>query len=112
MARKRGRRPRHRPPEAAPPPEPAPWIGSLLHAWPEARLDLHGRTVAEAESRVRDFLITQSRLGRGRIVHVITGKGTGVLFTRVGALLGGVLEPWILEHAPDLEGAGYRVRVR
>lgn len=91
---------------------PGPVGNPLLHAWPDARLDLHGRTAAEAEMATRNFLLTQSRLGAGRILHVITGKGSGTLFERLGRLLAGDLERWIAESAPDLQGAGYRIRVR
>ncbi len=55
--------------------------------------------------------MTQSRLGAGRIVHVVTGKGTGRLYDVVGRLLRGDLEEWVADVAPDLQGAGYRVRV-
>lgn len=91
---------------------PAPVGDPLLHAWPDARLDLHGRTVAEAETAARNFLLTQSRLGRGRLVHVITGKGSGTLFEGLGRLLRSDLAAWVAESAPDLQGAGYRIRVR
>lgn len=91
--------------------EEGPRPNPLLHALPDARLDLHGRTVAEAEMATRNFLLTQSRLGAGRIVHVVTGKGTGRLHDVVGRLLRGDLERWVEDAAPDLQGAGYRVRV-
>lgn len=60
----------------------------------------------------RNFIHTQSRLGKGRIVHVITGKGTGALLAAIGRLLEGELAPRVAEKAVDLQGAGYRVRVR
>ena len=84
----------------------------LLHAWPDARLDLHGRTVVEAETATRNFVLTQARLGEGRIVHVITGKGTGALFLAVGRFLRGDLDRWVDDVRPDLGGAGWRVRVK
>ena len=42
----------------------------------EARLDLHGMTLAEAEPAVRDFIRRQYAAGK-RCVLIITGKGTG-----------------------------------
>ena len=84
----------------------------LLHAWPDARLDLHGRSVSEAGVATRNFLMTQSRLGAGRIVHVLTGKGTGALFRTVGDLLADDADRWVDEAAPDLQGAGWRIRTR
>ena len=42
----------------------------------EARLDLHGMTLAEAEPAVRDFIRRQYASGK-RCVLIITGKGTG-----------------------------------
>ncbi|HGG04900.1 MAG TPA: DNA mismatch repair protein MutS [Aliiroseovarius sp.] len=41
---------------------------------PEARIDLHGLTLAEAQPRLIGFIIDQARQGR-RLVLVITGKG-------------------------------------
>ncbi|MEQ9400093.1 MAG: Smr/MutS family protein [Longimicrobiales bacterium] len=91
---------------------PGPAADPLRHAWPDATLDLHGRTVHEAEVAARNFLLTQSRLGAGRIVHIVTGKGTGRLFLAVGELLRGDFEQWVDDAASDFEGAGWRVRVR
>lgn len=84
----------------------------LVFGYPDARLDLHGRTVADAEAAVHNFLLTQSRMGSGRIVHVITGKGTGTLFAAVGRFLREEMDDRFDEVAADLQGAGYRVRVR
>jgi DNA-nicking Smr family endonuclease len=42
----------------------------------EARLDLHGRTLAEAHRELTDFVETSYRLGR-RCVLIITGRGLG-----------------------------------
>lgn len=55
---------------------------------PEARLDLHGLTLAEAHPRLIEFLISCHAAGL-RLVLVITGKGRGdhgPLPTRPGAL--------------------------
>lgn len=42
---------------------------------PEARLDLHGRTLDEAEESVERFLAESRRIGR-RCVLVVTGRGS------------------------------------
>lgn len=91
---------------------PEPVGSSLLHAWPDARLDLHGLSAAEARIAMRNFLMTQARLESGRIVHLVTGKGTGALLAEAEGLLRGELRAWAAEWALDLQGAGYRVRVR
>jgi len=84
----------------------------LLHAYPDARLDLHGRSRQEAEILTRNFVATQARMARGRIVHVITGKGTGALLDAVGRVLDRETGGAVREKALDLNGAGYRVRLR
>jgi DNA-nicking Smr family endonuclease len=43
---------------------------------PEARLDLHGLTQAEAHSELTAFVLMSHQIGR-RLVLVITGKGRG-----------------------------------
>lgn len=86
------------------------WQDSILHVYPDARLDLHGKRAVEAERAVDSFLEAQARLGKGRVVHLITGKGTGVLLDVVGQVLGA--DPRVAEHAVDLQGAGYRARLR
>jgi DNA-nicking Smr family endonuclease len=45
---------------------------------PEARIDLHGATTAQAQSRLTDF-ITHCQTQGKRTVLIITGKGEGVL---------------------------------
>ena len=61
--------------------------GKLL---PEARLDLHGMTLAEAHSELIAFILTARSRGL-RLVLVITGKGkathdSGAIPHRIGAL--------------------------
>ncbi|MHB0897024.1 MAG: Smr/MutS family protein [Spirochaetales bacterium] len=46
----------------------------LRHMRPQAILDLHGKTAAEAESLVTDFLLGSSRSGLEKVL-VIHGKG-------------------------------------
>lgn len=95
---------------------PPSWQDSVLHAYPDARLDLHGLRAGAAEGRVEGFLEAEARLARkqkgkrGRVVHIVTGKGTGVLLEAVEALLASDLR--VVEHALDLQGAGYKARVR
>lgn len=57
---------------------------------PEARLDLHGMTLAEAHPELIAFILSSQQLGR-RLVLVITGKGKvkpdhGPIPSRVGVL--------------------------
>lgn len=57
---------------------------------PEARIDLHGMTLAEAHPRLNGFILDAHAAGL-RLVLVITGKGRGgaegpTLFERPGAL--------------------------
>lgn len=55
---------------------------------PEARLDLHGMTLAEAHPELMHFILSSQAAGK-RLVLVITGKGRGEhgpLPTRPGAL--------------------------
>jgi len=54
-----------------------PLAGSLLGQPVVATLDLHGRTAAEAERLVRDFILTSTRGASGQVVRIVTGKGTG-----------------------------------
>jgi len=57
---------------------------------PEARIDLHGKTLAEAHSELLAFILGSQAVGR-RLVLVITGKGKdrddgGPIPTRFGVL--------------------------
>lgn len=57
---------------------------------PEARIDLHGMTLAEAHPALLEFILTSERMGR-RLVLVITGKGRrgpddGPIPARIGQL--------------------------
>lgn len=57
---------------------------------PDARIDLHGLTLAEAHPRLMEFILTAHATGL-RLVLVITGKGklrddTGPIPQRVGVL--------------------------
>jgi len=48
----------------------------LVVETPVAVLDLHGLTAAQAQRRLADFIRTQSRISSGRVVHIVTGRGT------------------------------------
>ena len=91
--------------------------GELLDASPVATLDLHGDTALEAKRRVKDFIATHARISRGRVVHIITGRGKG---SRGKAVLPGVVRNaleydaarFVEEFDRDLDEAGYLVRLK
>jgi DNA-nicking Smr family endonuclease len=73
---------------------------------PEARIDLHGMTLAEAHPALIGFVLRAQSAGN-RLVLVITGKGKrrdddGPIPQRLGALRHQVPQ-WL--HAPPLSGA-------
>jgi DNA-nicking Smr family endonuclease len=99
----------------APLPEVA-GVARLLSETPVAVLDLHGYTSEQARLRVRDFLTTHSRVSRGGVVHIVTGKGTGsegtaVLRELVRKLLEGELSGLVAESAGLPGGGGWVVRL-
>jgi len=82
-----------------------------------ATLDLHGRSGDEARTAVRRFLGAESRSKRGRVVHIITGKGKGsqggaVLRPLVAAELRGACAPLVADWSRDTDDGGYVVRLR
>jgi len=92
-------------------------LGDILDATPVATLDLHGDTALDAERRVRDFILTQSRIARGQVVHIITGRGRGsrgrpVLPGAVRKALKGEVSRFVEEFDLDLDEAGFLVRLR
>lgn len=93
------------------------FFGDLLDATPVATLDLHGDTALEAERRVRDFILTQSRIAGGQVVHIITGRGRGsrggpVLPGVVRKVLAGEVGRFVQEFDRDLDEGGFLVRLR
>lgn len=70
---RRGRRASRGPETEADEPPP---IVRLLTEMPVATVDLHGLTSEQARRRLSDFVRSQSRVHHGRVVHVITGKGS------------------------------------
>jgi DNA-nicking Smr family endonuclease len=106
-----GRKKRRRRDAAPPSEEPAlTGIALLLSETPADTLDLHGFTAAQAEARLLDFLRTRSVDASGRVVHVITGRGTrsegaAVLPGLVRDLLVDDFAEYVIESA-GLPGAG------
>ena len=91
-------------------------IALLICETPKAVLDLHGLTGKESEVRVRDFFRTHAQISRGRVVHIITGKGTGsdgpaVLPKVVNQMLAGELDEYVAERAGLFGGGGIAVRL-
>lgn len=92
-------------------------FGDLLDATPVATLDLHGDRALDAERRVRDFIKTQSRISRGQVIHIVTGRGLGsrgrpVLPGVVRKVLTGEMARFVQEFDKDLDEAGFLVRLR
>ena len=96
-------------------PDPVPH--TLLSAYPVKELDLHGLTAAEAELRVRDFIITCVRTVSGQAVRIVTGKGKGsagrpVLAPLVRKMLETSLAPYVSEFTAGVGGGSYLVRIK
>ncbi len=104
---------RKRPAKEAPTPPPElTGVAQLLSEMAVATLDLHGYTADQAQMRVRDFLATHSRVSAGSVVHVITGKSTGVLLEIVRDMLDGEAADQVDEYAGLMGGGGWVVRVK
>ena len=93
------------------------FFGDLLDATPVATLDLHGDTALEAQRRVRDFVLTQSRIAKGKVLHIITGRGLGsrgrpVLPGAVRKTLTGEVSQFVQEFDGDLDESGFLVRLK
>jgi hypothetical protein len=74
------------------------------------RLDLHGRTKAEAEAALRAF-VAAARARGTLAVAVIHGHGTGVLREHVRKLLDGMPDA-VADYGPLPPGDGVGVKVR
>ena len=110
MGKRKRRRGLGRPPQFG-------FSGDLLDATPVATLDLHGDTAMDAERRVRDFVATHARLSKGKVIHIITGRGLGsrgpaVLPGAVRRALSGEVGRLVDEFDRDLDEAGFLVRLR
>jgi hypothetical protein len=91
-------------------------LALLLSEMPVETLDLHGLTADEAETRVVFFVERHRTTSPGRVVHVITGKGTGsageaVLPGLVREILMYDLAKLVAEFGGLPGGGGYAVRV-
>ncbi len=80
-------------------------------------LDLHGDTAVQAQARVKNFILTQSRIAAGQVVHIITGRGLGsrgrpALPGAVKKVLKGEVAAFVEEFDRDLDEAGFLVRLR
>jgi hypothetical protein len=96
---------------------PDPLPDTLIGAHPVKQLDLHGFTAAEAEAKVRDFIMTCTRSASGQVVRIVMGKGTGsagrpVLGPLVGKLLATSLAPYVAEFRVDSGRGSYVVRIK
>jgi DNA-nicking Smr family endonuclease len=92
-------------------------IALLLSEHPVDKLDLHGLTADQAERRVIAFMERQIVTASGRVIHIITGKGTGsvgasVLPGLVRDLLDYDLADLVRERAGLPGGGGVAVRLR
>lgn len=92
-------------------------VAELISAIPVATLDLHGSTAAEAERRVESFLRSRAGSSGGKVVEIVTGKGTrsagpAVLPRVVRAQIDGPLSHLVSEWAGAMGGGAVRVRLR
>ena len=106
------KRPKRQAKEATNAPPELTGVARLLSQTPDATLDLHGYTADQAQLNVRDFLTTHSRISAGSVVHVITGKGTGVLLELVRDMLAHEAAEYVNEYAGMVGGGGWVVRVK
>ena len=91
-------------------------IARLLIESPVEKLDLHGMNARQAETRVRFFLERHATTSPGRVVHIITGKGTRsegapVLPGLVREMLQDDLSELVAEWAGLHGGGGFAVRI-
>ena len=81
------------------------------------RLDLHGLSAEQAETKVRHFLERHIQTSPGRVVHIITGKGTHsdgppVLPSLVNRILSEDFANDIVEKAAMVGGGAIAVRIK
>ncbi len=91
-------------------------IALLLVESPVEKLDLHGMNARQAETRVRFLLQRHAETSPGRVVHIITGKGTrsegaAVLPELVREMLQDDFEHLTAEWAGLHGGGGFAVRI-
>jgi bifunctional DNA-binding transcriptional regulator/antitoxin component of YhaV-PrlF toxin-antitoxin module len=66
---------------------------------------------------VKDFVTTHSRISRGKVIHLITGRGLGsrgraVLPGAVRKALSAEVSRFVEEFDRDLDEAGFLVRLK
>ena len=89
----------------------------LISEIPAERLDLHGLSAREAEVNIRNFLQRHVRSSQGRVVHIITGKGThsdgpAVLPQLLNRLLREEFEESVAEQAGLVGGGAIAMRIK
>jgi len=89
---------------------------SLHAAFPDAEIDLHGLSRAQAVQRVQLLFDTWERRGGRPVLRIITGKGNrsegdAVLLSAVEAFLREELGGRVAEMAHDAGGGGWLVRM-
>lgn len=77
------------------------------------RVDLHGFDRVQAEYAIRS-LITDARQRGQLIVHVVHGRGTGILAEHVRSVLDSLMPEAVADYGPlpPREGCGLRIRLR
>ena len=88
----------------------------LISELPEAKLDLHGLSARESEVQVCNFLERHARTSKGKVIHIITGKGTNsdgppVLPGLVARLLSEEFSEHVLECVGLVGGGAIAVRM-
>jgi DNA-nicking Smr family endonuclease len=101
---------------AAPPPPELSGVALLLVESRVETIDLHGMDARQAETRVRFVLQRHGATSPGRVIHVITGKGTrsegaAVLPGLVRELLQDDPDRVVAEWAGLHGGGGFAVRI-
>jgi DNA-nicking Smr family endonuclease len=116
MARKRKKKPRRTSASDTTEVPALSGLALLVVETPVEVLDLHGMTAAQAERRL-DFFFQRHRVtSPGRVVHIITGKGTrshgaAVLPGLVRDLLAQYFVDFVAESAGLPGGGGVAVRI-
>jgi DNA-nicking Smr family endonuclease len=91
-------------------------IARLLVESPVETLDLHGMNAGQAETRVQFFFQRHATTSPGRVVHIITGRGTRsegapVLPDLVREMLQHDLSGMVSEWAGLHGGGGFAARI-
>jgi DNA-nicking Smr family endonuclease len=91
-------------------------IARLLVESPVESLDLHGMNAGQAETRVQFFFQRHATTSPGRVVHIITGRGTRsegapVLPDLVREMLQHDLSGMVSEWAGLHGGGGFAARI-